>query len=314
MRYWWVNQNQTYKYEVRGGFLWSPKTSRGGRKNPFYLTMPEVRPGDIVLSYCNTYIKAIGIVQKTAETSLQPDLGKAGNNWADEGWKVAVEFKEVENPIRPKDFLDQLRHFIGEKYSPLQSNGDGKQQVYLAEISPAFAKLLIALCNANLPMIQRELEPVDDSESEYEIALEIQFKHLEGNLEKIEFTKARRGQGVFKDNVRMIEDHCRVTGVSNVKHLRASHIKPWSKSNNHEKLDGSNGLLLSPHVDHLFDQGFISFEDKGNILVAKNLNQLVLDQWGISIPANVGTFSEPQSNYLDYHRNYIFEKKVKLNT
>ena len=25
MRYWWVNQNQTYKQELGGGYLWSPK-------------------------------------------------------------------------------------------------------------------------------------------------------------------------------------------------------------------------------------------------------------------------------------------------
>jgi hypothetical protein len=24
MRYWWVNQNQTYRHEVQGGYLWSP--------------------------------------------------------------------------------------------------------------------------------------------------------------------------------------------------------------------------------------------------------------------------------------------------
>ena len=25
MRFWWVNQNQTYRQEVAGGYLWSPK-------------------------------------------------------------------------------------------------------------------------------------------------------------------------------------------------------------------------------------------------------------------------------------------------
>ena len=39
MRFWWVNQNQTYKHEVRGGFLWSPKANRNGRGNRFYDNM-----------------------------------------------------------------------------------------------------------------------------------------------------------------------------------------------------------------------------------------------------------------------------------
>lgn len=263
-------------------------------------------PGDIVFSFCDTYIKAIGVVQRRAETAPKPEFRTAGSNWSSEGWYVGVEFKEVANPIRPKEFLNQVLPFLGQKYSPLQTNGNGIQSVYLAEISKPFADLLILLSNENLPVIQKELEPIDESESDYEIELEIQARHLEGDLEKIQLTKSRRGQGIFKSNVRMIEDHCRVTGVTNMKHLRASHIKPWAKSDNHEKLDGANGLLLSPHVDHLFDQGFISFENKGNILVSKHLNVSVLDQWGIEIPANVGDFRESQEAYLGYHRGKIF--------
>ena len=67
MRYWWVNQNQTYKFEVNAGFLWSPKTRADGGKNYFYKTMEEVCPGDIDFSYCDTYIKAIGVVQRSAD-------------------------------------------------------------------------------------------------------------------------------------------------------------------------------------------------------------------------------------------------------
>ena len=62
MRYWWVNQNQTYRAEVRGGFMWSPKRKADGSKNPYYDNMLEVSPGDIVLSFCDTRILAIGSV------------------------------------------------------------------------------------------------------------------------------------------------------------------------------------------------------------------------------------------------------------
>jgi predicted restriction endonuclease len=107
--------------------------------------------------------------------------------------------------------------------------------------------------------------------------------------------------------VRLIEDHCRVTGVSEIKHLRASHIKPWSKSDDLEKLNGHNGLLLSPHVDHLFDQGFISFKQQGELVVSKKLNVSVLDDWEIEIQANVGAFSSFQEEFLIYHREKIFK-------
>jgi len=127
-------------------------------------------------------------------------------------------------------------------------------------------------------------------------------------LEKIQLTKSRRGQGIFKANVRLVEDHCRITGVTNIKHLRASHIKPWSLSDNDEKLDGNNGLLLSPHVDHLFDRGFISFTPHGKLLVSNELNKSVLEKWSISPDQNVGTFSAKQIDYLEFHLDSIFQR------
>jgi len=307
MRYWWVNQNQTYRFEVPGGFLWSPKTRANGSRNHFYESMQELYPGDIVFSFCNTYIKAIGIVQRPAETTPKPDFRTAGSNWSRTGWFVEVEFSELPTPIKPKDFMNQIRPLLAVRYAPLQSNGNGLQGIYLTEISKAFGELLILLSRADLPAIELELTPVRDSESEYEINLEIAARHLEGDLEKIQETKSRRGQGIFKSNVRLVEDHCRITGVTNVKHLRASHIKPWAASNNQEKLDGFNGLLLSPHVDHLFDQGFISFRDTGDLLVSPKLNPSVLDRWSISFNQNVGDFRDGQKAYLDYHRETIFK-------
>jgi hypothetical protein len=62
MRYWWVNQNQTYRAEVRGNFMWSPRRNANGVRNQFYENMRAVRPGDVVFSFCDTRIKAIGLV------------------------------------------------------------------------------------------------------------------------------------------------------------------------------------------------------------------------------------------------------------
>jgi hypothetical protein len=306
VRYWWVNQNQTYEFEVPGGFLWSPKARSDGGRNPFYEVMAEVRPGDFVFSFCDTFIKAIGVVQRAAVTSPKPEFRTAGSNWANEGWYVEVEFAEIENPFKPREFMDRIRPLLAEKYAPLQPNGNGLQGIYLTEISEDFGKLLVHLSNANITLIQSELTPTPETDSEYEIRLEIESRKLDGDLEKIQLTKARRGQGIFKANVRLVEKSCRVTGVSNIKHLRASHIKPWSASSNTEKLDGYNGLLLSPHIDHLFDRGFISFKSSGALLISKELNPKVLEQWSIE-GHNVGEFNQLQENYLEYHRDVVFQ-------
>ncbi len=268
--------------------------------------MTEVRPGDVVFSFSDTLIRAVGIVQREAVTAPKPDFRTAGSNWSSEGWFVEVEFVELDNPVRPKDFMPQIAPLLAEKYAPLQANGNGLQGVYLTEISLEFAQLLTMLTAANLPSIQHELAPSVDTESDYEINLEIEARHLEGDLVKIQLTKARRGQGIFKANVRQVETECRVTGVENIKHLRASHIKPWAAADNYEKLDGFNGLLLSPHVDHLFDRGFISFANSGEVLVSKDLNTVVLQQWSLDRERNVGGFRREQQGYLEYHRDAVF--------
>ena len=128
-------------------------------------------------------------------------------------------------------------------------------------------------------------------------------------LEKIQLIKARRGQGTFVGQVRRIEKQCRITGLSPREHLRASHIKPWRFSSPSEKLDGNNGLLLSPHVDHLFDRGYISFTDDGDLLVSRQItNNEIWNAWNINPKMNVGSFSAKQAVYLKFHRTRVFEK------
>ena len=100
---------------------------------------------------------------------------------------------------------------------------------------------------------------------------------------------------------------CRVTGVSEP-HLIASHIKPWSVSTNQEKIDGNNGLMLAPHIDHLFNDGFISFANDGTLLISTALDPKVFALWNLDDAMNVGPFTLEQGKYLEYHRNEIFQR------
>ena len=129
-----------------------------------------------------------------------------------------------------------------------------------------------------------------------------------GATTKVQLIRARRGQGIFKANVRLNERFCRVTGVTDQKHLRASHIKPWSQSTDEEKLNGCNGLLLAPHIDHLFDEGWISFANNGDLLISAQLNPDILPIWGVPTMKNVGTFSAQQVVFLEFHRDNVFRK------
>jgi hypothetical protein len=129
-----------------------------------------------------------------------------------------------------------------------------------------------------------------------------------GAVEKEQLIRARRGQGEYRKGLESVESSCRLTGVSDRRHVRASHIKPWCKSDDREKLDRNNGLLLSPHVDHLFDRGYISFTDHGDVMVSRHLHPGLLTAWGIELPAKASPFSAAQCAYLDFHRREVYLK------
>ena len=302
MRFWWVNQNKTYRQEIDCGFLWAPKSGVWHHE-----ILTEISPGDLVFSFKDTFISAIGVVQRSAQTMAKPDFGSHGENWSDIGWYVETEFVEIAARIKPSELIDVIKPLLPEKYSPIQPETGRGNQIYLTEISPRFADLLIQLSRENVNVIEEELAPLTDSDMDDAIEYEILAKGIQGDLEMVQITKARRGQGIFKTNVRFVERSCRVTGVSNIKHLRASHIKPWKDSTDQEKIDGNNGLLLSPHVDHLFDRGFITFHNNGNLAISKELNPIILKQWSLSTIENVGSFNQKQSSYLEFHRDVVFK-------
>ena len=302
-----MNQNQTYSHEVRGGYLWSPKTNANGNRNQFYENMERVQPGDVVFSFCDAQIKAIGVATGRAETASKPtEFGESGSYWSDEGWFVSVEFKELKNTIRPKEHISSLRPTLPPKYSPLQDNGNGNQGVYLAQVPKKMAAVLIDLLDGQVEAATRHFDAARNDVEEEEVERDIRERPDVAETEKIQLVKARRGQGLFRSRVELVETACRLTGVSQKEHLRASHIKPWRKSENFEKLDGNNGLLLAPHVDHLFDRGFISFDDNGTLLVAVKLDQDVLRRWGLDVGVEPLSFNSKQQRYLAYHRENIF--------
>lgn len=307
MRYWWVNHGKTYEFEVPGDFLWSPKTQIDGSRSQNYDFMVEIKPGDFVFSHSDRKIRALGIATSSAYTAPKPEFRTKGSNWADTGWQVDVSFIELKSPFEPQNYFEEIKPFLPEKYSPMQASGK-VQQAYLFEISNKLFEILLSHSDVNTQMLG-ELKPymanniAQDDIHEVSIIQRVNI----GPLEKENLVKSRRGQGIFKTNVKMIESECRVTKLKDKDFLIASHIKPWKDSNDSEKIDGNNGLLLSPHIDKLFDSGLISFEDDGNLLVSSKLNVEVLKIWGINQKLNAGKFSPEQIVFLKYHRENRFK-------
>lgn len=127
---------------------------------------------------------------------------------------------------------------------------------------------------------------------------------------KKKLVEVRTKQRLFRERLIGIEKGCRLTGIEDLRFLRASHIKPWAKSESIERVDGQNGLLFAPHADLLFDRGWISFEDNGKLIVAHNLPNEVEISLRLDLKRGFkyGAFEQRQKEYLAFHRDMVFRK------
>lgn len=119
--------------------------------------------------------------------------------------------------------------------------------------------------------------------------------------------QARVGQGAFRAAL-VCEwgGQCAATSCSELSVLRASHIKPWRSSDDSERLDPANGLLLTANLDALFDRGYITFSDSGRMLVTKKLGRQALIDFGLPIQLR-RPLSERQRHYMKFHRDQQFQ-------
>jgi predicted restriction endonuclease len=124
------------------------------------------------------------------------------------------------------------------------------------------------------------------------------------STEKNILINSRLGQDQFRSKLLKLWQGCSVTGYPAQSMLIASHIKPWRDSNNQERLDKFNGLLLLPSLDKAFDQGFISFDTSGQVLISSSLERPSL--LGIKKSMVIRLF-KPHHNYLAYHRSEVFK-------
>ncbi|HEX2789649.1 MAG TPA: HNH endonuclease [Steroidobacteraceae bacterium] len=308
MTHWWVNYPHSDRAEVDGSYLWLPKKNNSGSMNQSHRNMNRLMPGDVVFSCAAGTIAAIGVVLERARSAPMPrQAGEPAPT--DHGWLVPVRFVDLVQPLRPKEHLAEIGPLLPARQSPLRASGTANQQLHLAEIATPLAELLRVL-------LQRQVEDgearigmeMDGRLADKAIEEQLWQRSDIGPRERRQLINARIGQGIFRERVELLETACRVTGILDRRYLRATHIKPWKDAGDAEKLDGANGLLLSPHIHHLFDRGHISFADDGTLLISRHLNPYVRKAWGLERPAPARAFTPEQRAHLDYHRQQIFEK------
>jgi hypothetical protein len=135
-------------------------------------------------------------------------------------------------------------------------------------------------------------------------------KILELNLpnvtERSGLITSRVGQGAYRKRIiHRWEYKCAVTNFNKLDILIASHIVPWSKATDHERLDVNNGLLLSPIYDALFDKHLITFDNKGKIQLSDKIENSAYQKIGVTGREQIHDLSMYNVQYLDRH-NQIF--------
>jgi len=127
--------------------------------------------------------------------------------------------------------------------------------------------------------------------------------------------RVRRGQQFFRQAILSAYGiRCCITGISIPRLLVASHIKPWRDFPN-ERVDPRNGLCLSCLHDAAFDSGLITLDEKLRLVLSKQLKNYLphpaLEQSfaqyegaPIRLPEKL---AEPSPDFLQYHRNCIFQ-------
>lgn len=125
--------------------------------------------------------------------------------------------------------------------------------------------------------------------------------------QKESLINSRLGQGKYRQDLKKIwNESCSITGFNQIDIFIASHIKPWKVSTNEERLDKFNGFFLLPTLDKLFDKGYISFTDNGDILISRVIEEDSYGKLNINKNMKIDIFDE-NKKYLEYHRKEVFQ-------
>ena len=300
MNFYWVNIG-TSKKEVREfHYLWAPTHTyvNGGRTktiNAGWKHMPNVRSGDILFCHFEKKIQFVAVARKNPYLTHRPTSRKF-DKWKNEGYKIEVELFVLSNPISRDEFKDDINKFYNEYCSPklIADNGNISQQ-YLFFIPVGLGLLILDSIGDTSIKIQDEVRRNKNSG--------VDNKKKINKTTKESIIKARVGQGTFRNEVLGLwNNSCPVTKVDNKELLIASHIVSWQLSNDEEKLDKYNGLPLSPSIDKLFDRGYVSFSDNGELLLNDRIDPNLIKKLGIPHNAKIYGLQAEHKIYLKRHR------------
>ena len=122
LKFWWVNQGQTYTEEREEGIIWAPKENKAGRSQHHWENVAKVKEGDIVFHYANGDIKSISSVTEPGQSHQKPGALEGANTWKKDGWLARLDYHDLDQPIARDEISEGIRK-LKTKYSPINQKG-----------------------------------------------------------------------------------------------------------------------------------------------------------------------------------------------
>ncbi|MEC1436621.1 HNH endonuclease [Bacillus spizizenii] len=302
MNYFLVFQNKSYIEEQKGEYLWAPQKNETGQTFHHWTDMKMIKKEDIIFNSYNGKLVSVLIAKENCKEHERPTGLDQLDLWEKDGWLVNAKYINLEEPITYKDYMDDILKLQDEKYAPFNKSGRGNTG-YLFRVSEELANFFFEIIERSNGISRGEflIENTLQEEIIKQIENDLDSTITLDKTEKETIIKSRIGQSAFKKALLAIEKKCRICGVTNERFLVASHIKPWSESNNQERLDVNNGLLLCPNHDALFDKRYISFDKTGKVLIKESLDVTTKVLLNINETMRI-KMNERQQNYMKWHR------------
>lgn len=226
-----------------------------------------------------------GIMKSTARIERPSQYSRSNH---DEGLEITFRVDYLPEPIEITDapWFQQL-------LADQQNFSRGLNRITDQSVAEALSKLR----NEAAPVKSNMMIDVAEIEADKSI----------DETTRLALIEARLGQGQFRRKLeKRWDDGCAVINCKLRPLLRASHIKPWRDATNSERLDPANGLLLSAHLDALFDAGLISFRDDGKMLLSKYIPPR--DAASLQIPSALRQrLTQAEKKYIGFHRKSVFK-------
>ncbi|MET0265882.1 MAG: HNH endonuclease signature motif containing protein [Duganella sp.] len=295
MEFYWVNIGATHKTVIDQHFLWAPKSSVNKVGNEvtrlFWDNVGKVRQGDIIFCCYDQRISFLAIADGDSYTEERP-IARSFGEWDAIGNRVDVQIVELDRRVHRDEISSEfIARFNNRSVPSLFSNQATLNQIYMAHLPADAGMFLLEAVNQTA----RCEEAFISSGSSEPAKISATTREA--------LVMARVGQGRFRaDLIKRWGGKCALTGLQNVNLMVASHINSWALSNNVERLDVDNGLLLAPHIDRLFDQGLISFSGDGMLQISPNLSGDDRLIFGLDKFTRIMTLSGGNLSYLERHR------------